>query len=107
VNNERDQGHCTLEANETGGGSLCAFSQECASCPLALLEACKLLQLRRTVEVKEVEEYEEMDYLQLVQQPVVYVRRADQMVVLNPAEFQHTFRFDQLAVYNLVTMLND
>jgi hypothetical protein len=43
-----------------------------------------LRQMRQVEEVEEVEEYEEMDYLQLVQQPVVYDRRADNMVVLNP-----------------------
>jgi hypothetical protein len=48
-----------------------------------------------------------MDDLQLVRQPVVYDRRADHMVVLNPAEFQRTFRFNQPAVYTLMTMLND
>jgi hypothetical protein len=45
--------------------------------------------------------------LQLMRQPVVYDRRADHMVVLTPAEFQRTFRFNQPAVYILVTMLND
>ncbi len=63
-----------------------------------------LRQMRQVEEVEEVEEYEEMDDLQLVWQPVVYDMRADHMVVLNLAEFQH--RFNQPVVYTLVTMLN-
>ena len=53
------------------------------------------------------EEWEEMMNLPLVQQPVVYDRRADHMVVLNPAEFKRTYRFDQAGVFALVEMLYD
>jgi hypothetical protein len=67
----------------------------------------RLKQMRQVEKVEEVEEYDEMYDLQLVRQPMVYNRRADHMVVLNPAEFQRTFLFNQLAVYTLVTMLND
>jgi hypothetical protein len=66
-----------------------------------------VLHLRQLRQVEEVEEFEEMADLQLVQQPVVYDRRADHMVVLNPAEFQRTFRFNQPAVYAIVAMLHD
>ncbi len=67
----------------------------------------RLRQIRQVEDVEEVEEYEEMDDLQLVRQPVVYDRRADHKVVLNLAKFQRIFRFNQPAVYTLVTMLND
>lgn len=66
-----------------------------------------IVRVRQVRQVEEVEEFEEMVDLQLVRQPVVYDRRADHMVVLNPAEFQRTFRFNQPAVYALVTMLYD
>ncbi len=55
----------------------------------------------------EIQEWEAMMELPLVQQPAVYDRRADHNISLRDMEFKRIYRFSKVRVFVLVEMLYD